>query len=170
VAPDQTLITVEADGTIRLNDQAYSSAMLPTVLKNVPAERRARVAVANAVEDNDVARDLINGLSARGVQFQVIPQAAATSSGKASGALAGSPASSPADFAADDLIRRLRAQWDQSVAPRDAQIREAARAHYEVITQLRAEQQRLIDEADKVQRLIDQLEKQYQDMTAPKPQ
>ena len=48
-------------------------------------------------------------------------------------------------------------------------MRKAARTHYQVISQLRAEQQRLIDEADRIQRLIDQLDKQYQDMTTPRP-
>jgi hypothetical protein len=67
-------------------------------------------------------------------------------------------------------IRRLREKWQQAVAPHDASLRQAATTHYEVMTQLRREQQRLIDEADKIQRLIDELEKQYQDMTTPRPE
>ena len=45
----------------------------------------------------------------------------------------------------------------------------AAQAHYEVIEGMRREQQRLIDEADRIQRAIDELTKQYQDMTTPRP-
>jgi hypothetical protein len=60
--------------------------------------------------------------------------------------------------------------WTQKVAPHDAALREAAQAQYETITQLRREQQRLIDEADRIQRTIDELEKKYQDMTTPRPE
>jgi hypothetical protein len=35
---------------------------------------------------------------------------------------------------------------------------------------MRREQQRLIDEADRIQRSIDELEKEYQDMTTPRPE
>ena len=45
----------------------------------------------------------------------------------------------------------------------------AAQVHYEVITAMRDEQQRLIDEADRLQRAIDALEKEYQDLTTPRP-
>jgi uncharacterized phage-like protein YoqJ len=69
----------------------------------------------------------------------------------------------------DALIHRLRQQWDQAVAPQAGAVRSAAKTHYEVIAQLRREQQRLVDEADRVQRLIDELEKQYQEMTTPQP-
>ena len=45
-----------------------------------------------------------------------------------------------------------------------------ARTHYQVINDLCKEQQRLIDESDRIQRTIDQLEKEYQDMTTPQPE
>jgi len=67
-------------------------------------------------------------------------------------------------------VDRLRAHWEAAVAPHRDALREAARAHYEVIAQLRQEQQRLIDEADQIQRTIDQLEKDYQAMTTPQPE
>ena len=38
------------------------------------------------------------------------------------------------------------------------------------MTELRREQQRLIDEADRIQRTIDELDKEYQDMTTPRPE
>jgi hypothetical protein len=63
----------------------------------------------------------------------------------------------------------LRERWLRAVRPHSAALREAAQAHYEVIAAMRAEQQRLIDEADRLQRAIDVLEKEYQDLTTPRP-
>jgi hypothetical protein len=67
-------------------------------------------------------------------------------------------------------VRALRARWEAQVAPRNKTLREAAQAHYEVLNALRREQNRLIDEADRVQRVIDQLSKEYQEMTTPQPE
>jgi hypothetical protein len=67
-------------------------------------------------------------------------------------------------------VDRLREHWQQAVAPHRGALKEAAQAHYEVINELRREQQRLIEEADRIQRTIDQLEKEYQDMTTPRPE
>jgi hypothetical protein len=67
-------------------------------------------------------------------------------------------------------VDRLRQHWEQAVAPHRAALKEAAQAHYQVINDLRKEQQRLIDESDRIQRTIDQLEKEYQDMTTPQPE
>jgi hypothetical protein len=67
-------------------------------------------------------------------------------------------------------VKALRKMWEDKVAPQNKALREAAQAHYEVINALRREQNRLIDEADRVQRVIDQLQKEYQDMTTPRPE
>jgi hypothetical protein len=67
------------------------------------------------------------------------------------------------------LLARATEKWDAVVAPKAAALREAAQAHYDTINALRREQQRLIDEADRIQRAIDALEKRYQDMTTPSP-
>jgi hypothetical protein len=67
------------------------------------------------------------------------------------------------------LLARATQKWEAVVAPKAAALREAAQAHYDTINALRREQQRLIDEADRVQRAIDALEKRYQDMTTPSP-
>jgi hypothetical protein len=67
-------------------------------------------------------------------------------------------------------VDRLRARWEKDVRPHQQALRDAAQAQYEVISSLRREQQRLIDEADRIQRLIDDLEKQYQEMTTPRPE
>ena len=66
-------------------------------------------------------------------------------------------------------VDRLRQHWNQAVAPHRRALKEAAQAHYKVINDLRKEQQRLIDESDRIQRTIDELEKEYQDMTTPQP-
>jgi hypothetical protein len=65
---------------------------------------------------------------------------------------------------------RLRERWTRAVSPHAKELRDAAQAHYEVINAMRREQQRLVDEADRIQRTIDQLEKDYQDMTTPRPE
>jgi hypothetical protein len=89
------------------------------------------------------------------------------------------PASQPAREAAQESERprsdaadidQLRQRWQQAVSPHRGELREAAQAHYDVILQLRREQQKLVDQADRIQRLIDELERQYQDMTTPQPQ
>ena len=166
---DATLVAISADGIIEFEQQKYAGQLLPTVLRKLPRDRRVRVAVENAVEQNDVARDMINQLSRAGFDFQVIPQATAGAAPRP--APAPEPDANLTDVRADEgQIRKLREKWQQAVAPHDASLRQAATTHYDVITQLRREQQRLIDEADKIQRLIDELEKQYQDMTTPRPE
>jgi hypothetical protein len=66
-------------------------------------------------------------------------------------------------------VNDLHAYWESKVSPNARAMREAAEAHYEVITALRHEQQRLVEEADRIQRTIDQLEKEYQDLSTPHP-
>ena len=66
-------------------------------------------------------------------------------------------------------VDTLQSAWEAAVRPHDAALRQAAQAHYDVINSMRREQQRLIDEADRIQRRIDELEKSYQDMTTPRP-
>lgn len=88
---------------------------------------------------------------------------------------AGDAAAPVADDAITDVTidqRRmdaLRERWLRAVRPHSAALREAAQAHYDVIAAMRSEQQRLIDEADRLQRGIDALEKEYQDLTTPRP-
>jgi hypothetical protein len=67
-------------------------------------------------------------------------------------------------------VDRLRAHWEQAIGPHRLALKEAAQAHYQAIADLRKEQQRLIEESDRIQRTIDQLEKEYQDMTTPQPE
>jgi hypothetical protein len=69
----------------------------------------------------------------------------------------------------EEVVARATKKWEQIVGPKAKGLREAAQAHYDAINALRKEQQRLIDEADRIQRAIDRLERQYQDMTTPQP-
>ena len=69
-----------------------------------------------------------------------------------------------------EKVDRLVQLWKEKVSPHDQALREAAQAQYDTIGALRREQQRLIDEADRIQRTIDELEKKYQDMTTPRPE
>lgn len=80
---------------------------------------------------------------------------------------AGSPdADAPRSETEIDLLRQ---RWLAAVRPHGKALQDAAQAHYEVIAELRARQQALINEADELQMLIDQLEKEYQDLTSPHP-
>ncbi len=79
-------------------------------------------------------------------------------------------ASNLSDIAIDQhKVDKLAQLWEQKITPHDTALREAAQAQYDVIRELRREQQRLINEADRIQRLIDDLERKYQDMTTPRP-
>jgi hypothetical protein len=168
---DQALITIDPLGKIEVDGVAVKSAAEALELLKSRQSRGApgpvRLAVAGTIEESAAAREVINALAAARVRFVVVPQAAALA-GASRGPV---DANQGGDVRGDEaLIRRLRGQWDQAVAPHAAGLRDAARTHYEVIAQLRREQQRLVDEADKIQRLIDELEKQYQDMTTPRPE
>lgn len=70
----------------------------------------------------------------------------------------------------EQKVAALKSRWERIVRPNANALRKAAQAHYEVIGSLRKEQQRLISEADRIQRAIDELEKDYQTMTTPQPE
>jgi hypothetical protein len=162
---DQPLITISADGKIEMQGRPIENGeQLLMGLKNQEnASARVRVAVANAIEQNETARDVINVLSRSGIKFIVIPQAMAGPSAAAA------PATRPAAID-QELIRRVKERWEKDVVPHGQAVRDAARTHYQIVVELRKEQQRLIDEADQVQRLIDQYDKEYQNLTAPGPE
>lgn len=83
----------------------------------------------------------------------------------------GAPVNADADIhAAEQTAAAQRKAWDQDVAKHRDALREAAEAHYRIMQTLRSQQQKLIDEADRMQQTIDELEKQYQDLTTPRPQ
>ncbi|MEM8873611.1 MAG: YdjY domain-containing protein [Planctomycetota bacterium] len=66
-------------------------------------------------------------------------------------------------------VDALTRQWEAAVLPGADSVRLAAQTHYDVIAALRAEQDRLIAEADRLQRVIDELDRKYQDLVTPRP-
>jgi hypothetical protein len=99
------------------------------------------------------------------------PASAATVPSTAATTQASDSSSGLSDVHIDQTkVDRLRQHWDETVAPHRQALRQATEAHYQVINELRKEQQRLIDESDRIQRTIDELDKEYQDMTTPQPE
>jgi hypothetical protein len=47
-------------------------------------------------------------------------------------------------------VDKLEKYWQEKVSPHKKALQEAAEAHYKVLSDLRREQQRLIDEADRI--------------------
>ena len=91
-------------------------------------------------------------------------------SGPAAAATQPAGAASPGEAHLDQAkIDQLRQRWNQAMAPSSASIGRMAQEHYEIIQQLRAEQSRLVNEAERVSRVIEELQKQYNDMVTPRP-
>jgi hypothetical protein len=113
-------------------------------------ERPLRVRLAAARPGDELADAIAAELRAAGIDVQVV-----------------SPSGALASDGSD--LQALRQKWEQAVAPHQKDLQAAAEAHYAVISELRRRQQLLIDEADRIGRTIEQLEKQYQDLTTPRP-
>jgi hypothetical protein len=149
---------ITADGGLQYNGQALDSNLLTEQFKALKAQGTGGVNVSadpsTKFEDVLKARDLV---IAAGLEPKFVSKEAATTQ----------PIST---VTIDDAtMKRLHDRWEQAVEPHAAALREAAQAHYDVINSMRREQQRLVDEADRIQRAIDELEKEYQDMTTPRP-
>jgi hypothetical protein len=71
---------------------------------------------------------------------------------------------------AESVARQAAADWRDDVSKHREAMRQAAEAHYRIMQSLRTQQQKLIDEADRMQKTIDELEKEYQDLTTPRPE
>jgi biopolymer transport protein ExbD len=155
--PLTTVIKVSADNHVDIDGRPIALADLPAQLKKLKATGpiSARLAIAPST-DTAFTKQVTDALALADVTYETV----------------GLPTSDHlSDVTIDQpKIDRLRERWNQAVRPHDAALREAAQAQYEVLTELRREQQRLIDEADRVQRTIDELEKEYQDMTTPHPE
>jgi biopolymer transport protein ExbD len=154
--PLTTVLKISADNHIELDGRPIDLDALPAQLQKLKAGGPidARLAIAPGTDEN-FTRKVTDALAAADVSYQTV----------------GPTTEHLSDVTIDQpKIDRLRERWNQAVRPHDAALREAAQAQYEVLTELRREQQRLIDEADRVQRTIDELEKEYQDMTTPRPE
>lgn len=155
---DMPHVKVDAEGRIFLDERPVDLEHLTERLEKMKQERplKVRFAPAPGLDEQTVNR-IRAAIEAADVEVEVVapPKDDATIGG----------------IGADEArMEALRQRWRKAVAPHDAALREAAQAHYEVINSLRREQQRLIDEADRIQRVIDQLEKEYQEMTTPRPE
>jgi hypothetical protein len=75
----------------------------------------------------------------------------------------------PAQAAQKREINALRDEWRTTMAPHAQAMHDAAKAHYDAIAKLRERQKKLIDEADQLEALIDELDRAYGEMTTPKP-
>lgn len=166
-AIDVVLINVAEDGSTTLDRQPIEADQLTNRLKEMKQERPVRVRISASPQTPyrhmEAALNAAQAAELEHVSFTVrerdIPL---------------TPAAEGTDIPGVQLdekrMNALRQRWEQAVQPNRNAVRQAAQAHYDVITELRQEQQRLIDEADRVQRLIDQLEREYQDITTPRAQ
>jgi biopolymer transport protein ExbD len=152
------LVKVEAAGSITLNRQPIDLEHLTERLEAMKQQRPIKVRfVTEAGLDKEKVDRVRQAIEAADVEVEEM--SASTGDEDAAG------------LRIDEArMQSLRDKWQKAVAPHDKALREAAQAHYEVIGSLRKEQQRLIDEADRIQRLIDELEKDYQEMTTPRPE
>jgi len=137
---------------IHMEGQPVALRELPSRLKDLPA------AEARIIEMPDAGADLHNkvagALKAAGITLVSTQKADARMS----------------EVTLDEArVKALRARWETAMAPHRKELASAAQTHYEVIAALRREQQRLIDESDRIQRVIDEIQRQYQDITTPRP-
>lgn len=154
-AIDVTLLKVDGEGKIALDGQ-------PVALEDLGA-RLEKLKSAGPVK--------LRQAFAPNTDAELIARVKQTIASAEIDSPAGDRPAILSDVKADETkIKTLRHRWEKAVKPHSAALREAAQTQYEVIGALRREQQRLIDEADRVQRVIDQLEKEYQDMTTPRPE
>jgi hypothetical protein len=162
---DVPVVKVSRD-RIELDDQPMSEAQVVARLRQMHGERPIKsVRVAGAPDaDGAVVTRLVSAVKDLGVRAEVISGDRPRGTGAADEVGAG------AIRIDEGRMEALRKRWQDAVTPHQNELRNAAQAHYDVITQLRREQQRLIDEADRIQRLIDDLERQYQEMTTPRPE
>ena len=161
---------------IDIPDVASNSNELLEWQRNPDVAPPAMTKVTMVIEPAANARDRQDppaGREPRGAEPE--PAQPSGQNARADAAAEPAPADVPVDPDISDVavdagrMDALRQRWLRVVRPHSAALREAAQAHYDVITAMRAEQQRLIDEADRLQRSIDALEKEYQDLTTPRP-
>jgi hypothetical protein len=152
-----TLVEVDSAGQVKFEGMKVTAERLGEALANRRLGAPVRL-VADPKAPQEQVKKVVAAIQGAHVELLADPSIAATGNGIT-------------DVSIDEAkIKALRELWERKVAPHDKALREAAQAHYEVIEQMRREQQRLIDEADRIQRAIDELQKQYQEMTTPRPE
>jgi len=160
---DVVLIEVDADGNAMIARQPVPIPQITERLTRLKQDRPVSVRISATPQtpyEHVVA--VLSAATAAGVDVSIAAE-------QRDVAVSASPAAVPPGPRADDArMAALRQHWEQVIRPNREVLRQAAQAHYDAIQELRAEQQRLIDEADRIQRLIDQLEREYQDITTPR--
>jgi hypothetical protein len=152
----ETVVSVDAAGKVKVDGMSVIVERLPEALGGRRLQSKVRLEVAPEAPPDEVKK---------------VNDAIREAKADLTGAIAPPPANGVTDVSVDDKkMAALREKWEKAVAPHDKALRQAAQAHYEVIESMRKEQQRLIDEAERIQRAIDELQKQYQDMTTPRPE
>lgn len=152
---DLVLITVNGKGDLEMNHQKSTINQIVMSLTDKLKDHPVTVRLTpQALAPYDQFTQTADILRKTGATVQIAPAP---------------PASGKIDTgASDDVdVNALKQEWEQAVEPHKKALTEAAQAHFQVIRTLRQRQQHLIDEADKLQRLIDQLERDYQQMTTP---
>ena len=149
-----TIVAVDAAGKVTVDGMKLPVERLGEALSNRRLQAKVRLEVMPDAPAEEV-RKVTDAIKASHVEFEETVKA---------------PSNAISEVTTDEArIQKMKALWEKKVAPHNTALKEAAQAHYEVIETLRHEQQRLIDEADRIQRTIDELQKQYQDMTTPRP-
>jgi biopolymer transport protein ExbD len=149
-----TLIAIEPDGKVTLDGMRIRVELLSDVLSRRRLSAPVQINAAPTAPPEVVKQVM---LAVKDAHVELIGAPPEKGSGIS-------------DVTTDEArIKKMKELWERRVAPHNAALKEAAQAHYDVIETLRREQQRLIDEADRIQRTIDELQKQYQDMTTPRP-
>jgi len=160
------------DGTYGANPTGYVVSLVNFELTLIDVPRL--ISSANETLEWEAALDLMPPLGAPMTMViepldKTAPPAGAPAT--APGAAAPQPQARLSDVTTDQAaIDRMLQRWQRDVQPHAAALRDAAQVQYEVVAALRREQQRLIDESDRIQRLIDQIERDYQQMTTPRPE
>jgi hypothetical protein len=159
---DIVLILIKQDGALELNRKPIQVEQLADRLTQLKSERPVTVRIGTAGNETDATlRSVLEAARKADVQYEVVTPDELED--------AQSPAATDPVKADEARMQALRQRWEKAVRPNADALKLAAQSHYEVILSLREEQQRLIDEADRVQRLIEQLEREYQDITTPRP-
>ena len=154
-----TILAIDATGKVTLDGMKIGDDRVMDALSNRRAQTKVKISAA-AGAPADVVAKLTKDITAANLL--------ADSDAAVAPAATGNEITNVT--ADDEKVRQMKKLWEKKVAPHSNALREAANAHFQAIETLRKEQQRLIDEADRIQRTIDELQKQYSDMTTPRPE
>ncbi len=163
---DLPVIKIREDGALSLNDRPMTRAQIVDQFKQSKPMNGVRI--ASVPRQRDLAVAIADDL--RGMNVSIESAAVATNTSTSSpfdlGDAAHSPPSAQPPTSVNDAVKH----WQETVASHKQELQQAAAAHAAIVADLRKQQQALLGQADALQRVIDELEKQYQDLTiAPAP-